>query len=285
MLWSNPHLPVRRSDYGVNYGSELDSGGWDEVLFSVDPCDIQIDAQTQLSIPDHGDLVGQAWDITDLGESPDGHAFCRLSAGGRATEYNWQRDVCVDYERAEVTVNYSLKNTGTRRWPFFWCAHPLIAVENGMTIRLPEKQRFCVDKIGSEGLDGAMYDWPILPFNDGQFADLANSFDGTSALAGNSAKIFVRSPSPGTVSVLTADNRERLTIKYDDVLMPWLGVWINNNGWSGSGSEPYRNLGIEPATAAFDNLQDAMNAGQTSEMAPGDMREWSLTLFAESEDQ
>ena len=280
-LWSNPYVPIRIPDYGGDFGLEQDSGGWDEILFSVDPCEIRIDDSTQLSVPDHGDLVGQSWNPVAAGESPDGHAVCRLSARGRAADYDWQRDVRVDAARAEVVLNYELKNTGNRSWPFFWCAHPLLAVDNGMTIRLPRKQEFSVNKIAAEGLQGATYDWPHLPLKDGRLADLANSFHDSSALAGEATKVFVRSSTPGVVSIITADDRERLTLEYDDTVMPWLGIWINNKGWSGCGSEPYENLGIEPATAPHDSLQDAINAGHTVELAPGDKREWSVTLRAE----
>ena len=64
-LWQNPHLPMRRPVYGSDYGRELDSGGWDEILFSTSPCEIGLPDGTQHSVPDHGDLVGQMWKVAE----------------------------------------------------------------------------------------------------------------------------------------------------------------------------------------------------------------------------
>ena len=41
-LWRNPHLLLSRPQRSSDFARELDSGGWDEVLFSVKP--VRIDA-------------------------------------------------------------------------------------------------------------------------------------------------------------------------------------------------------------------------------------------------
>ena len=37
-LWQNPHIPISDHRRGDNYDRQLDFGGWDEILFSICPC-------------------------------------------------------------------------------------------------------------------------------------------------------------------------------------------------------------------------------------------------------
>jgi len=54
---------------------------------------------------------------------------------------------------------------------------------------------------------------------------------------------------------------------------------VNNGGWSGCGSEPYFNLGIEPATLPIDNLTAADNPPI---LQPGETRCWCLEVTLNS---
>jgi hypothetical protein len=67
-------------------------------------------------------------------------------------------------------------------------------------------------------------------------------------------------------------------LHYDPQELPWLGLWINNGGWSGCDSEPYLNLGLEPTTAAFDCVAQAMDNGAISWLQPGETRDWALAV-------
>jgi len=277
-LWRNPHLPIRRPVYGADYGQELDSGGWDEILFSTKPCEIELPDRTRHRIPDHGDLVGQVWNVEESGTLPSGHAVCHLTAVGRAFDFRWSRVAILDAQRAHLTLEYSLENTGDLRWPWAWCAHPLIAVEHGMRIELPTHQEFRVaDSIGLDlAPSGSGFPWPRLPLRDRDPIDLSASFDsGSDRFA---AKVFVRSASPGRVGLSSADGAERLQFHYDDRQIPWIGLWINNRAWSGCGSPPHFNLGIEPSTSPCESLGEAIAEGWTEHLERGKIRSWSLSI-------
>jgi len=71
---------------------------------------------------------------------------------------------------------------------------------------------------------------------------------------------------------------ERLSLIFDRKQLPWLGLWINNRGWSGSGSRPHRNLGIEPATTPYDDVADAIRQDAVSWLAAGETRCWSFNV-------
>lgn len=279
-LWQNPHLPMRAPIYRADYGRELDSGGWDEILFSTRPCEVELPDGIPRSIPDHGDLVGQTWRIEAAATLPSGHAVCDLTTTGRVFDFHWRRIAILDAERPLLTLQYSLENTGKSSWPWTWCAHPLIAVERGMRIELPVGQEFRVadsKRLKLSPRDGG-FTWPRLPLSDGSAIDLSASFDAAPESGRFAAKLFVRSASPGAVSISPADGAERLTFRYDERQIPWLGLWINNQAWSGCGSQPYLNLGLEPSTSPCESLTEAIAEGWTEQLEPGKIRTWSLSV-------
>ncbi|MBW2493186.1 MAG: hypothetical protein JRE43_00400 [Deltaproteobacteria bacterium] len=283
-LWQNPHLPIRRPVYGSDYGSELDSGGWDEILFSTAPCEVELPDGTRHRIPDHGDLVGQAWRLEASATPESGHAVCELTATGRAFDFHWRRVATLDAERPLLTLDYALENAGDSPWPWAWCAHPLIAVERGMRIELPAGREFRVADAQRLDLDqtDSGFSWPRLPCGDGDGINLEASFDSEAESDRFAAKLFVRSASPGAVSVSSPNGTERFTLRYDEDRIPWLGLWINNRAWSGCGSEPHLNLGLEPSTSPCERLTQAIAEGWTELLEPGNIRTWSLSVEVES---
>jgi len=278
-LWQNSYLPMRRPIYGSDYGRELDSGGWDEILFSTSPCEVALSDGARRRIPDHGDLVGQVWRIDELATSESGQARCRLRATGRAFDFRWSRVAMLDAERPLLTLEYALENTGDSPWPWAWCAHPLIAVERGMRIDLPIGGEFRLADSARLNLDSAerSFAWPILPLRDGREIDLSASFDSGADVDRFAAKLFVRSGAPGAVSVSSASGMERLKLRYDERKLPWIGLWINNQAWSGMGSPPYLNLGLEPSTSPCESLAQSIAEGWTEVLQPGRLRTWSLS--------
>jgi galactose mutarotase-like enzyme len=277
-MWSNPGLAPARPAYGSSFGAALDSGGWDEILLSINPERTQLPCGTHCEIPDHGDLVGQSWEVIDRGIDRAGNVFCELGSGGRAIDYRWRRRLVLDARRPLLQLEYSLENTGTAPCPWFWCAHPLIAMDDGMQIQLSPGLPFQV--AAAHGLDGAealpALRWPWLKFGTGTELDLADCF--ANPVSGFAAKLFFRSAAPAQVAVQTPDGSERFLLSYDAEKIPWLGLWINNRGWSGLNAQPYRNLGLEPSTAPTDSLVQAVAENQVAFIQPGERRQWSLQV-------
>jgi len=279
-LWRNPHLPVRRAVYAADYGRELDSGGWDEILFSTDPCEAELLDGRRCAVPDHGDLVGQPWKLLAAEADASRHAVCDLAATGRAFAYDWRRVVTLDAERPSLTLQYSLKNAGDTAWPWLWCAHPLIAVERGMRIELPTGRVFRVTQTTLPRAEpsNAPLRWPLLPLRDGSEVDLGASFVGAHEPRHFAAKVFVAAATPGEIRLCSAGGAECLTFRYDESEIPWVGLWINAEAWSGCGSPPYLNLGVEPSTAPCDSLTAALAEDRVDWLQPGQTRTWSLRV-------
>jgi hypothetical protein len=279
-LWSNSALPHGRPSYGDNFAAELDSGGWDDILLSVTPGQIELPDGTRCDVPDHGDLVGQSWDVDQLGVDDRGNPACALTASGKALAYAWRRTVVLESDRPVLRLDYRLENTGSTPLPWFWCAHPLIAMEPGMLIHIPEGQEILVASVhgmSSANSNGPIR-WPWLPTASGRPINLSACFGEPQGGEKFAAKVFVRSTLPGQVSVGSADGSEQLTMRFDSTLVPWLGLWLNNRGWSGSTGSPYLNLGLEPSTVSCDSLAQALAMDEVAFLRPGERREWSVEV-------
>jgi hypothetical protein len=273
-LWNNPHLPIQSDRSGDDYGRQLDSGGWDEVLLSVAPDELVVGGSRKISVPDHGDLVRRRWRLLDSDASA-----CTIAVTGDLLRYELRRTVSLDPHRPVIEVGYSLTNNEPFPWPWYWCAHALIAVEPGARIGLPETQPFRIDSSTTETSPGEHTGhWPTLESKGFDPIDLADCFEPARGSRPFASKLFVESPKTGQVSVTAPDGNETLTMSWPADQLPWLGLWINNNGWSGCDSEPYRNLGLEPATVAFDSVSEAIENDVVPVIEPGETIGWSIRL-------
>jgi len=279
-LWKNPHLALRKPEAGLDYEKELDSGGWDEVLFSVKPCSIDLTGDRNLSVGDHGPLVSMPWKVVESFTSDAGAAVLELSAQGHEPAFEFRRRISLDPNEPKLDIEYSLYNRDEVPWPWMWCAHPLIAIEQGMQISIGDGQSMHWPE-AARPVNGNQY-WPWLNGTDGEQLNLARIFENPGDPESMCAKVFVRAGK--WIGVNTRARNEGIRIEYDEQELPWLGLWINKRGWSGCGSEPYLNLGLEPATAPFDFLTDAVSDGSAEILEPGASKNWSLSVYLEHAD-
>jgi len=270
-LWQNPYIPITNNRRGPDYGKSLDSGGWDEMLLSIAACKLELDGAIRVDVPDHGDLVRRSWDA-QVYENETGQQSCRMTAFGATLNYTFTRTAQLRNELPEVNFKYSLSNDEEFAWPFFWCPHVLLAAHSSMRIELPDRLPLHMDG----EIDQEVSHWPNVKSDDGSPINIADCF----AKDKNSFahKIFVQTPSSGKVAVSIRDTGERLTMTVDPSVLPWIGLWINNRGWSGCGSQPYQNLGLEPSTAGHDSVAKAMQNEAIDWIKPHETREWSVTL-------
>jgi hypothetical protein len=275
-LWQNSHIPLSQPRSGDDYGMNLDSGGWDEILLSITAAEIRVSESTTVKIADHGDLVRQAWS-TETFTDQNGNDNCRMSASGKTLRYDFQRILTLHNQNPQFSLEYELFNKERFAWPWFWCAHALIDVQPDMRIRLPGGLPFRIEGDDDKSREHV---WPTLDSDPGTTRDLSHSFAMNGTPAQFARKVFVRTPQSGAVTVEVPDTNESLTMQFDSKLLPWLGLWINNRGWSGCGSEPYTNLGLEPATTPYDNVADAVRNGEISMLQPGETRRWSIIVEA-----
>jgi galactose mutarotase-like enzyme len=249
-LWKNPYLSQRPPVYGESYTQKLDGGGWDEILPSVSPCRLSDGS----AIPDHGDIVSLP--ATVLSARLD---RLILATELRSLPLRFTRELRL--HDSQLKIHYTLESLADCAAPYLWAAHPLFALEPGMEITGTQGVHFHTSaEIGKP----AEFSGLIPDFHSQDFQPFA-------------FKRFSPSASVDRVGLRHPDGSS-IELSWDRGEISHLGLWLNMGAWSGCGSAPYINLGIEPTTSPHDSLADAIQDGSAIILQAGERNQWSLTF-------
>ena len=268
-LWTNRRLPLRRLPPDASYVAEADTGGWDECFPTVAPCPYPLAPWRGTPLPDHGELWSQAWEV-EVDRAASGGVVVRGRVGGLALPYRFERRIGLEQDTALLRVDYAVRNEGADDLAFIWSAHPLLTLEPGMRLSLPEGAVVQVNEGGRNGAapEPGEYRWP--PRVAGRELDLSQLPDPS---AGVSLKLWSLPLAEGWVALVAREGE--LRFRFDPALLPQVGLWLNAGGWAGDGDEPYGNLGLEPCIGAQDALDEAVERWGLHETLPaGGLREW-----------
>jgi galactose mutarotase-like enzyme len=203
----------------------------------------------------------------------DGGVVAAMAVDGVAFPYTFRRTLALAPDTATLRLEYAVQNNGGDPFSYIWSAHPLLRLERGMRVELPEGTLMHLNSVGRGGDDApvpGVYPWPLR----------AGSLDLTELPApdaGVSCKLWSRPLAEGRVRLSAPGGT--LSLAFDPALLPQVGLWVNAGGWSGTGSAPYSNLGLEPCIGAQDSLADAVeryNLYRT--LAPGETHRWWLEV-------
>jgi galactose mutarotase-like enzyme len=277
-LWTNTRIARRQVGIDESYVAKADSGGWDECFPSVSPCVYPLAPWEGSVIADHGELWSQRARVTTGSGKADTPTITTTIAGV-ALPYTFSRTLRLDAERATLRLDYDLRNESADDLAFIWSAHPLIPLEEGMSVRLPEGAQVNLNGGGRGGnVPGpGRYPWPLQ----------SDGFDLTtlpSPNAGLSCKLWSEPLAEGWVEL--ASRTGTLRFAFDPALVPQIGLWINAGGWAGDGGAPYSNLGLEPCLGAQDSLADAVTVeNRYGILRAGATRHWWLEAQLTASDE
>lgn len=267
-LWRNPLLPIRTPRYADSYVMRNDSGGFDECFPAVAEGAFPTSPWEGVPVPDHGELWGLPWDYEATAMR------VRMGVDGVRFPYRFERSLELSPHAPEVKLSYRAINRAPFPFPFLWSAHPLLAVEPGMRLLLPDEAPLRIYG-GSEtrfGGLGSPIQWPRLLERDLSLIPRQS--------AGFAVKLFGASPERGWVGLHDPKSASTLRMEYDPAHVPHLGLWLNMGGWTPfEGETPYFNVGLEPCIGAGDDLSLAVRHFRAHGVIPakGETR-WSLTL-------
>lgn len=273
-LWTNDHLPYRKHLYGTSYIQEADTGGWDECFPSVAPCPYPLPPWQDKIIPDHGEIWSQTW-MTGINGDDASAWTIRTEAVGTLMPYVFERTITATLDSPILHFDYSIKNQGDAPIAFIWSAHPLLRLEPGMRLVLPEDTRMHVGSCVPEELLAReeLHSWPLRPRHQDREWDLSLL---AAAEAGIACKLWSEPLSSGYAALVAADGELRFT--FDPAQVPQIAVWLNAGAWSGTGSTPYYNLGLEPCMGAQDSLAEAIAHKLHYVLPPHGIQTWSLKV-------
>lgn len=275
-LWQNPHLEPRPAEFGASYVARHDTGGFDECFPSVGATRYPTGPWEGTPIPDHGEIWSLAWkaDAYCDGEQLE----LRLTAHGVRFPYRFERTLHMVKGESGLKLFYSATNLTPFPFPFLWSAHPLLAVEPGMTLVVPTRDMTVYSSVDDRfGRLGTPQAFPRLVDKDELVRDVSTMPEPG---AGFALKLFGKSPQQGFVAVQDPSTRSELRMQFDPTEITHMGLWLNFGGWSGvSGAPSYYNIALEPCIGAQDDLSVAYHHYKdTGVLPPNGRRTWQLDL-------
>lgn len=234
--------------------------GIDECVPTVAPCRVKGRA-----LPDHGEAWFQAWDL-DPAALAEG--VLQAAVALPVSPFVFGRAIRAGAGGTFV-FDYTLRNTGTDLEPYLWSFHPLLRLEAGDRLELPEEVR-------ALRLDGGLG----APIARGDLWAYPEPFPGVRldacevpGMPGGCVKGFAGPLATGGAAVANGSTGDRLAFHWDAAVLPHLGLWINR------GHGGFHHLGVEPCSGAPDSLAEAVGDwGQFSLLPPGETARWSLAL-------
>jgi galactose mutarotase-like enzyme len=252
---------------------ESDASGIDECLPSVAACTIAT-GQGNVQVPDHGDFWRLEWEAVQEGNE------IRMAGAGVSLPLRFERTIRLEGDT--LGLSYRVTNASRQPVPYAWSAHPLFAVDRGDRIALPAS----VKRVHVEGSAGQRlgprhgeHAWPRTA-SDGRKAIDLSTAGGPADGVGD--KLFTEAPEEGWAAVDRVRHQLRVEVQFDPERSPWLGLWLCYGGWPEGSATRQQCVAIEPCTAPVDSLAEAIAAGQSRRLEPGQSDEWPMRIHVRS---
>jgi galactose mutarotase-like enzyme len=276
-LWRNPHLPLRQPPANASNFGLFDAGGWDEIFPTVDPCRVADSAWGERTLTDHGELWYRRWRTLEAEVAPDEVASLTLAVDDLKLPFRFERTLSLPAGAGPLTASYKLTNRSERSLPYIWAAHPLLAIEPGDSICLPNGTR--VSSTGRVGLEFApdteTFSWPTVRLSSGKSLDLSRIPNRDAHFA---VKLFAENVSAEGVEIVDKSQRESVCFSLTRPHVRHVGLWLNYGAWSGAGTEPYFNIGFEPTTSPHDDLNVAIQHHAALQLLRGETHRWQIEV-------
>ncbi|MBD3409271.1 MAG: hypothetical protein GF419_03615 [Ignavibacteriales bacterium] len=258
----------RRARVGDAF-DRFDVSGFDECFPTIADCRLTLNGE-ELDAPDHGEVWSRPWEAKVENDA------ALLAIDG--VMWNYRLEKRVRLEGARVEFDYRLTNGGGNRFPFLWSAHPLLKIEEGAEIRLPEEADRVLVNWASDvalGEHGDTRDWPRLSTN-GSTADYSIA---PGAEAGVAAKVFTERLRTGAAELFLPSLNRVVRVEFDVEASPYVGVWLCYGGWPVEADRvKHRTAAIEPANGRPDSLAEAMQSDECEWIEPGETKTWRMAF-------
>jgi hypothetical protein len=246
--------------------NESDGGGFDECLPSVASCEAIAGA---LPVPDHGDLWRLKWHV----DSKDAAVVLHADALSRPLRLTRRATL----KGSSLVLEYDLLNLSDTPTTWLWSAHPLLRVDAGDRIVLP-------DGIGKVSVEysalgvfkrNSSINWPIAQATTGAVVNLGRvgKKDGVTA-----HKLFARMGTLGWGALYREKIGQGLVVRFDPSDLPFMGIWICSGAWPEGEVEKQYTVALEPTTSNTDSLALADDWGAARCLNAREQCRWNLKI-------
>ena len=278
-LWENDQLSLQKPRAGASYTAEFDSGGWDELLPTIEPCCCEESVWGKRQLTDHGELWCRSWQVVSATASNE-HVKLTLLVDDADLPIRLQRTIALNQGTASLTISYELVNRTSQDVPYIWAAHPLLSIAPGYRVEVPPGTRAVFLSGFGEPLPEPFHEfiWPNATSSQGPQLDYSSIPNKKSLLWGTGSKIFLMLSGEASITISDPTCGDWFRLFLDDKHIPYVGLWMNYGSWSGTGGNAYYNLGIEPTSVTGDSLADAILRGDASLVPAGSQETWSFKI-------
>ena len=254
--------------YGAAF-EKYDASGFDECFPTIAACGYAGGSFDGLALPDHGELWSSRWQFEVHGEE------LWLAAAGRRLPYIFRKRIRLEEEA--VILRYELESVTDAPFYYFWSAHPLLKIDPGCRIALPEDvTEMLVESSRNQrlGESGDSSCWPRAHLADGSETDLSTLGDPSRQTAD---KLFTPRLSNGACALYYPESSESISFHFNCAIIPYVGVWICEGGWPNPENGHYT-AALEPCTSRADSLAEAIACGECARILPGAKKSWELRV-------
>jgi hypothetical protein len=244
--------------------NEADGGGFDECLPSVMSCEA---IAGEPPVPDHGDLWRLAWQVNLEETAVVLHADA-LSRPLRLTRR-------ASLAGSSLILEYDLLSLSDAPTTWLWSAHPLLRVDRGDRIVLPEEIEEVTVNYSAAGTfeRNSSIPWPIAQTTSGSTMDLSRvgEKDGRTA-----HKLFARMGKLGWGALYRERRQQGIVVRFDPSDLPFMGLWICLGAWPDDGVDKQYTVALEPTTSNADSLASADGYGTARRLGAREHYRWRL---------
>jgi galactose mutarotase-like enzyme len=259
--------PLRPVSYAAVFVDQ-DMSGWDEMFPTIDACSYPVEgAYGGRQLPDHGEAWTLCWE-TDRAD----HGCVTMSSRGKALPYRLERTVSF-MEVDRLKLSYILTNLGEQPFIYLWAAHPQFTGLASARVVLPPEVCQVVNVMNHPvwGAPGTRYTWPEATTPDGTTWRLDHCRPVTHHAC---RKFYIPPETPiGWAGIEDPQSGCSIHLEWDPLQVPYLGIWVDEGVYNTAPT-----IALEPSTAYYDSLALAYQLGLYPVLAPGEHREWSLTV-------
>jgi hypothetical protein len=241
--------------------------GMDDMFPTIDACYYDRYPWQGTKMADHGEVWSLPWEHEIRDE--------RLYFGVNGVRFPYRLEKWAYFPYPEtLRIDYRLTNRSDFELDFLWAAHPMINLEEGAELILPDGVSAIVHTFnigGGFGRYGDVYPWPKAVLPGGEAIDFRKLRPKATRQA---YKYYVKGSMPsGWCSLTYPTSNFSLVMSFPVEHVPYLGVLPNEGGW-----QNLYNIFLEPCTAPFDRPDAARYRGQGSSLAAKATIDWHLSI-------
>jgi len=250
---------------------EGECSGFDDMFPTIDECCYEEFPWKGIRIPDHGEEWSLKWKYEILKEDLYMYVY------GIRLPYKLEKWASLS-KPDTLRIDYKLTNNSNFDMDFLWAAHPMINIEEGTKILLPDgcdKVITAVSKSGRMGSYGDIVCWPEFTDSNGNRhrLDISRAKD-----TNDMEKYYFKDQlKEGWCALEYPDDNYTLSLTFPIEKVPYLGILMNENGW-----DNLYNIFLEPCTAPFDRFDVAKLHGKGSKVKANGEYSWHLNLRIEN---